>query len=1076
MSRKNIKFKKPTFVLSPLALLTLAACGGGGGGGQSGGGGGSFSVGGHIVKGPLSNALVGLDYDGDGIVDSSTVRTGSDGSFTISTSNSNYTIIAVTDETTIDTSSGSVLAGATLKAPAGATVVTPTTTLMEEAGLTAAQVAAVLELPDGVDPLSFNPYAAGVDPDKALAVEQAGQQIMSAVTAFAAAAEGAGASKADAFEAALTAVADVVKDKATKVNDPNASAADKSLDLTSTADLALIKDKVVAEVSTTSGVNTAAFDALADDAATAVKNVNDEIATVTDLTSDAAKNVFSTVQVLTDQVKTAAAAEVNTAGSGSISFTDANVVSTAAKNKAPTDITLTSSSISEGASSLVVGTLSTTDSDQSDGVAFTYEIAEISGTDYGAFTINQSTGELSLKDQPDYETKTSYSLTIISTDEGGKTYSKSFSISVTDINEAPTLTVPAGGSVTEDASTFTITGSLSGTDPENASLTYSVVGSSATNGSFSVTGTYGTLALNAATGAYTYSLDNAKTATNALKASDSKIESFSVQVTDGVNTTTAQTLSFTIQGANDAPTVVNPIVDTTATEGINYVWQIDENVFADVDAGDSLTYTASLEDGSDLPAWLTFNAETLTAFGTPPNSAVGVLVGKLTAKDTSGATASDIVSLTVVNTNDAPTVANAISDQTIAEDSALSFQFAWDVFVDVDAGDSLTYTAALSNDAALPSWLAFDAATRTFSGTPLNANVGVIAVKVTATDSGNAAITDTFNITVTNTNDAPTVVNPMIDGTATEGVSYVWQFNENIFSDVDVGDSLTYTATLEDGSDLPSWLTFDADTLTASGTPPNSAVGVIVGKLTATDTSGASVSDVVALTVSNTNDAPTVANAIADQTIAEDSALSFQFASDVFVDVDAGDSFTYTATLSDGSALPSWLSFNADTRTFSGTPANADVGSIDIKVTATDGSAASVSDVFALAVTNTASVDSEGPTLLSFSTRDNTLSAGQTLYIDYDATDVSGIEVTQVLFYDKNGNQHRAEDRNDDGVAEFLITDQMLSGAYTAQLISMGDTTDLFNESIYYEDGRVLGDMDFSTHNFDLSLLDFTVL
>ena len=35
MSRKNIKLKKPTFVLSPLALLTLAACGGGGGGGQS---------------------------------------------------------------------------------------------------------------------------------------------------------------------------------------------------------------------------------------------------------------------------------------------------------------------------------------------------------------------------------------------------------------------------------------------------------------------------------------------------------------------------------------------------------------------------------------------------------------------------------------------------------------------------------------------------------------------------------------------------------------------------------------------------------------------------------------------------------------------------------------------------------------------------------------------------------------------------------------------------------------------------------------------------------------------------------
>ena len=50
--------------------------------------------------------------------------------------------------------------------------------------------------------------------------------------------------------------------------------------------------------------------------------------------------------------------------------------------------------------------------------------------------------------------------------------------------------------------------------------------------------------------------------------------------------------------------------------------------------------------------------------------------------------------------------------------------------------------------------LRFNADTRTFSGTPLNGDVGVTAVKVTATDSGSAAITDTFNITVTNTSDA----------------------------------------------------------------------------------------------------------------------------------------------------------------------------------------------------------------------------------------------------------------------------------------------------------------------------------
>ncbi|SVC76169.1 uncharacterized protein METZ01_LOCUS329023, partial [marine metagenome] len=55
----------------------------------------------------------------------------------------------------------------------------------------------------------------------------------------------------------------------------------------------------------------------------------------------------------------------------------------------------------------------------------------------------------------------------------------------------------------------------------------------------------------------------------------------------------------------------------------------------------------------------------------------------------------------------------------------------------------------------------------------------------------------------------------------------------------------------------------------------------------------------------------------------EDSALSFTIPADTFNDVDVGDSLTYTATLSDGSALPSWLSFNPSTQTFSGTPVNA---------------------------------------------------------------------------------------------------------------------------------------------------------
>ena len=180
------------------------------------------------------------------------------------------------------------------------------------------------------------------------------------------------------------------------------------------------------------------------------------------------------------------------------------------------------------------------------------------------------------------------------------------------------------------------------------------------------------------------------------------------------------------------------------------------DVFADVDAGDILTYTATLSDDSALPSWLSFDAGTRTFSGTPLNEDVGTTALKVVASD-GEASVADTFNLTVTNTNDAPTLANAISDQTVAEDSALSFQFASDVFADVDAGDGFTYTATLSDDSALPSWLSFDAGTRTFSGTPLNEDVGTIALKVTATDSGSASVTDTFNLTVTNTNDAPTI-------------------------------------------------------------------------------------------------------------------------------------------------------------------------------------------------------------------------------------------------------------------------------------------------------------------------------
>ncbi|MFM6400227.1 MAG: putative Ig domain-containing protein, partial [Planktothrix sp.] len=94
-------------------------------------------------------------------------------------------------------------------------------------------------------------------------------------------------------------------------------------------------------------------------------------------------------------------------------------------------------------------------------------------------------------------------------------------------------------------------------------------------------------------------------------------------------------------------------------------------------------------------------------------------------------------------------------------------------------------------------WLTFNSTTGTFTGTPTNSDVGNIAIKVTAKDSSNATVENSFQLTVNNVNDAPTAT-AISNQTATEDSSFTLNIANN-FSDIDAGDSLTYTATLADG-------------------------------------------------------------------------------------------------------------------------------------------------------------------------------------------------------------------------------------------------------------------------------------
>ncbi|MEQ9931372.1 Ig-like domain-containing protein [Pectobacterium parvum] len=200
-----------------------------------------------------------------------------------------------------------------------------------------------------------------------------------------------------------------------------------------------------------------------------------------------------------------------------------------------------------------------------------------------------------------------------------------------------------------------------------------------------------------------------------------------------------------------------------------------------------------------------------------------------------------------VHSNTAP-VTNGIGNQSANQGSTFTFTLPTNAFVDNDAGDSLAYHVSLSDGSALPSWLVFNPQTKTFSGTPQNADVGLLAIRVTATDKNSVSVSSGFTVVVNNVNDAPTtegISNQTVNGDG----AFSFQIPANTFSDIDVGDTLRLSATQADGSALPAWVNFDPATGTFSGSLGRGNSADLSILVTATDVAGASVSTTFVLRV-----------------------------------------------------------------------------------------------------------------------------------------------------------------------------------------------------------------------------------
>ncbi|UWR12343.1 tandem-95 repeat protein [Sulfitobacter mediterraneus] len=325
--------------------------------------------------------------------------------------------------------------------------------------------------------------------------------------------------------------------------------------------------------------------------------------------------------------------------------------------------------------------------------------------------------------------------------------------------------------------------------------------------------------------------------------------------------------------------------------------------------GDAVTIASA-----SWPDWIGVVNGILT--GTPTQANVGTSGNDFSflISDGRGGAAEQNFTLEVLNVNDDPTF-ETTPELSGTEDILYSYTPTFD---DED-GDTPTVDETGNT---LPGWLTYNPVTGTFSGTPTQSDGGNQDVTIAIVDGQGGTATQEFTINVATVNDVPTAVNDT--ASVTEDTPLIISNLLNNDSDPD-GDTLTISAVTQGAQGS----VVNNNDGTVTYTPGSDLNGADTFTYTISDGNGETDTATVVVTIDPVNDDPTFGNA-PSETASVGSLYSFL---PVLQDAD-GDNTTADLGSSD---LPGWLSYNAANGTFSGTPAQTDLGTPQVTIAIQDG-------------------------------------------------------------------------------------------------------------------------------------------
>ncbi|MFN7734230.1 MAG: cadherin domain-containing protein [Pirellula sp.] len=588
-------------------------------------------------------------------------------------------------------------------------------------------------------------------------------------------------------------------------------------------------------------------------------------------------------------------------------------------NEPPLSLRLSKRSIPENSAvGTVLGMLTTLDTDTLTDTAFTYAfLPGIGSDDNGLFAINGNL--ISLVGSLDFETKTSATIRVQTTDAGGLSLDTTFLIDITNVNEAPTQTLLSSSTLNENLPADSLVGSFTNNDPDSPDAhRYTLVSGtgSADNAFFVIVG-------NELKTRQAFNFEAPRSPNYAIR----------VRTTDRAGTVLDSTYTVSIQDQNDPPSNVQ-LSTSQVPENLPINTVVGTIVGTDEDAGATLTYELVSGTGSDDNGQFVLagdQIQTSSVFDFETKSSYSI---RIRVTDQFGQSFEKPLTISVSNVNESPTDLR-LSPNSVFEAQPVGTVVGALLPTDVDANDTFTYSLiAGSGDANNGLFEIVGGRIRTKQVFDFDLGSSY-SVRVKVTDAGGLSFEKPLTVSIVNINDPPTAValsNSTLNENASNG------FAVGLLSTTDADDTDTFTYALVPGlgdGDNSRW-SIVGNQLVTNSTIDFEQKQTHFVRVRSTDAGGLFTENTFTIRVRDVNEAPLAIN-VSGGILDENSPLQSVIATLSSLDLDAGD-IAFTYTLVGGTGATDNASFQiAGNRILTNAPLNFETQSVySVRVRSTD--------------------------------------------------------------------------------------------------------------------------------------------